>query len=119
MAAGLEQGSDTSPGYFRTTHWSLVLSARQQGSREAEAALDRLCRCYRRPIHAFIQREGYAVHDAEDLTQGFFAHLLQDEFLSAVDRSKGKFRSYLLIRLKHFLSKERRRSKAQKRGGNV
>jgi RNA polymerase sigma-70 factor (ECF subfamily) len=114
-----EYGSSTSPGCFRTTHWSLVIAAKEQGSKEADAALDRLCRFYRRPIHTFVRCEGYQAHDAEDLTQGFFAHLLTDNFLSAVDRSKGKFRSYLLIRLKHFLSNQRRRSKAQKRGGNV
>jgi RNA polymerase sigma-70 factor (ECF subfamily) len=119
MSAGVEHGSNISAGYFRTTHWSIVLAARQQGSEEADAALDRLCRFYRAPILAFIQREGHGAHDAEDLTQGFFTHLLQDDFLSAVDRSKGKFRSYLLVRLKHFLSKERRRLNAQKRGGNV
>jgi RNA polymerase sigma-70 factor (ECF subfamily) len=115
----LEHESDTSPWYFRTTHWSLILAAKQQGSKEADAALDRLCRFYRRPIFAFIQREGMRAHDAEDLTQGFFTHLLTDNFLSAVDRSKGKFRTYLLTMLKHFLSNQRRRSKAQKRGGNV
>jgi RNA polymerase sigma-70 factor (ECF subfamily) len=119
MPLGLEHPSDTSPSSFTTTHWSLVLAARQQGSKEADTALDRLCRFYRRPIYCFILREGYQVHDAEDLTQGFFARLLTDDFLSAVDRSKGKFRSYLLIRLKHFLSNERRRSKAQKRGGKA
>jgi RNA polymerase sigma-70 factor (ECF subfamily) len=78
--------------------------------------IDGLCRFYRRPIFAFFQR--VQAYGAEDLTQGFFAHLLNDAFLSA-DRSKGKFRLYLLIRLKHFLANRRRRSKAQKRGGNV
>jgi RNA polymerase sigma-70 factor (ECF subfamily) len=116
---GQEYGSDTSPGYFRTTHWSIVLAAKQQGSKEADAALEQLCRFYRRPIFAFVQRKGKQAHDAEDLTQGFFAHLLKDDFLSAVDRSKGKFRTYLLTRLKNFLKNESRWLKAQKRGGDV
>ena len=119
MPTSLEYTSDTSHWAFTTTHWSVVLTAREQGSKEADAALERLCRCYRRPIYAFILREGYKLHDAEDLTQGFFAQLLKDEFLSAVDRSKGKFRTYLLTRLKNFLKNEWRRPKAQKRGGNA
>jgi RNA polymerase sigma-70 factor (ECF subfamily) len=115
MPKGPEDGNGASPWSFTTTHWTLVLAARQQGSKEADA----VCRLYRRPIYAFILREGYQGHDAEDLTQGFFAHLLTHDFLSAVDRSKGRFRSYLLKRLKHFLSNERRWLKAQKRGGKA
>jgi RNA polymerase sigma-70 factor (ECF subfamily) len=119
MPVSLQYSSDTSHWAFTTTHWSVVLAAKEQGSKEADAAMDRLCRYYRRPIYAFILREGYKVHDAEDLTQGFFARLLKDEFLSAVDRSKGKFRNYLLKRLKNFLKNQSRRPKAQKRGGNA
>jgi RNA polymerase sigma factor (sigma-70 family) len=106
-----------SHGHFSTTHWSVVLSAKQQTSAEADAALERLCRTYWWPLYAFVRRRGYETHDAQDLTQEFFARLLSKDFLRAVDRSKGKFRSFLLGALEHFLAKEWRRANAQKRGG--
>lgn len=104
---------------FSTTHWSVVLAARQKTSEEATAAMERLCRAYWRPLYAFVRRRGYEVHDAQDLTQEFFARLLQKDFLESVDRAKGKFRSFLLAALQHFLAKEWRRAHAQKRGGKV
>lgn len=116
-ACGPEHDSDTSPRWFGTTHWSVVLAARQPGSVEADAALERLCRTYWWPLYAFVRRRGYDAHDAQDLTQGFFARLLEKEFLRAVDRSKGKFRSFLLAALEHFLAKEWRYAHTQKRGG--
>ena len=103
--------------YFATTHWSVVLSARQDESRDADAALEQLCHTYRVPLYAFVRRRGYPVHDAEDLTQEFFTRLLAKDFLRAVDRSKGKFRSFLLAALEHFLANEWRRANTQKRGG--
>ena len=112
-----EPGSDTSPRMFVTTHWSVVQAAKQEPSAEADAALEKLCHGYWRPLYAFVRLRGYGAHDAEDLTQEFFARLLAKDFLRAVDRSKGKFRSFLLAALEHFLAKEWRRANAQKRGG--
>lgn len=107
---------DNSPA-FVTTHWSVVLSAKQEESATADAALERLCRNYWWPLYAFVRRRGYEAHDAQDLTQEFFARLLAKDFLRAVDRSKGKFRSFLLAAMENFLAKEWRRANAQKRGG--
>jgi DNA-directed RNA polymerase specialized sigma24 family protein len=114
---GLQREGDASPRSFVTTHWSVVLAAREGASTEADAALERLCRTYRWPLYAFVRRRGYEAHDAQDLTQEFFARLLAKDFLRTVDRSKGKFRSFLLAALEHFLAKEWRRSQTQKRGG--
>ena len=116
-ACGPESGGDTSPRCFLTTHWSVILAAKQETSAEADAALERLCQTYWLPLYFFVRRRGNAAHDAQDLTQEFFARLLAKEFLHAVDRSKGKFRSFLLAALEHFLAKEWRKAKAQKRGG--
>src|ERR1051325_2044678 len=116
-AGSRERGSDTSPHFFLTTHWSVVLSAKQESSPEADAALERLCRAYWWPLYAFVRRRGHEHHDAEDLTQEFLARLLAGDFLRGVDRSKGKFRTFLLAAMEHFLAKEWRRARAQKRGG--
>jgi len=107
---------DASP-VFATTHWSVVLTAGQGTSANAETALETLCRTYWWPLYAFVRRRGYEAHDAQDLTQAFFARLLEKDSLRAVDRSKGKFRSFLLAALEHFLAKDWRRAHAQKRGG--
>jgi RNA polymerase sigma-70 factor (ECF subfamily) len=103
--------------WFVTTHWSVVLSVKDDSTTLADAALERLCRTYWWPLYAFVRRRGYEHHDAQDLTQEFFARLLARDFLRAVDRSKGKFRSFLLAAVEHFLAKEWRRSQTQKRGG--
>ena len=100
---------------FATTHWTLVLEA-QGESPAAQEALEKLCRIYWRPIFSFLRRQGAAQEEAEDLTQGFFALLLERRDLSAVRREKGRLRSYLLTALKHFLVDERRRAIAIKRG---
>lgn len=113
-----EQSDAASARCFVTTHWSVVLAAKQSESTEADAALERLCRAYWWPLYAFVRRRGYEAHDAQDLTQEFFARLLAKDFLQGVDRSKGKFRSFLLAALEHFLAKEWRHAHAQKRGGN-
>jgi len=110
-AAAGQQGA----GAFATTHWSLVLEA-QDESPAAQEALEKLCRIYWRPIHNFLRRQGVGQEEAEDLTQGFFALLLERRDLSAVRREKGRLRSYLLTALKHFLADERRRAMAIKRG---
>ena len=102
---------------FTTTHWSVVLTAGQQDASESAAALETLCRSYWYPLYAYVRRRGYEPADAQDLTQEFFARLLSKDYLRAVDRTKGKFRSFLLAALEHFLANEWRRAQAQKRGG--
>src|SRR5436190_19433198 len=104
-----------SPVAFTTTHWSVVLEA-QGESPAAQEALEKLCRMYWRPIYSFVRRQGVAPEEAEDLTQGFFAQLLERGSLGAVRKEKGRFRSYLLGALKYFLADERRRMMAIKRG---
>lgn len=104
---------------FTSTHWSVVLAAGQDTSAQKSEALERLCRTYWYPLYAFVRRRGYPPHEAQDLTQGFFARLLDKQYLKGVDRTKGKFRSFLLASLEHFLANEWRRSQAQKRGGGV
>jgi RNA polymerase sigma-70 factor (ECF subfamily) len=100
---------------FVTTHWSVVLAA-QGSSPAAEEALDKLCRTYWRPIYSFARREGRTIEDAQDVTQSFFARLLERRDFDAVRREKGRLRSYLLVSLKHFLAKERQRATTIKRG---
>ena len=102
-------------GAFATTHWSLVLIA-QGDSPAAQEALEELCRTYWPPIYAFVRRQGFRPEEAEDITQGFFALLLERKDLSTVRNEKGRLRSYLLASLKHFLTDERRRAMAIKRG---
>lgn len=102
---------------FTTTHWSVVLAAQQASAPERNIALERLCLTYWRPLYAYVRRRGYAIHDAQDLTQEFFARFLAKDFIGAVDRSKGRFRSFLLAAMEHFLASEWRRENAQKRGG--
>lgn len=103
---------------FAATRWSVVLSARTPGCPQSRQALETLCRHYWSPLYAYIRRQGYTSHDAQDLTQEFFARLFQKNSLAAVEREKGKFRSFLLASLKHFLANEWDRLRAQKRGGN-
>ena len=100
---------------FATTHWSVVLEA-QGESPAAQEALEKLCRIYWRPIFSFLQRQGIRQEEAEDLTQGFFAQLLEHKRFGAVSREKGRLRSYLLGALKYFLADEQRRAMAIKRG---
>lgn len=102
---------------FATTHWTVVLAAGSNDSPAAHDALEKLCRTYWPPIYAFIRRQGHNPHDAQDLTQGFFARLLEKNCIAEADRSKGRFRSFLLGTLKHFLANEWDRANAQKRGG--
>jgi RNA polymerase sigma factor (sigma-70 family) len=101
---------------FGPTHWTVVLTARGDTT-SAHVALEKLCQIYWPPVYAFIRRQGNSPHDAQDLTQDFFARLLEKNYLAAVDRSKGKFRSFLLASVKHFLANERDKVNAQKRGG--
>lgn len=101
---------------FATTHWSVVLAACRDGSSQAQDALEKLCCIYWYPLYTFVRRSGLAPPDAQDLTQGFFLQLLKKNYLGAVDPQKGKFRSFLLASLKHYLANERDRAQAQKRG---
>ena len=100
---------------FTTTHWSVVLEA-QGESPAAQEALEKLCRTYWRPIFAFLRRQGIPPEEAEDITQGFFAQLLERKSFDAVRKEKGRLRSYLLGALKYFVTDEQRRAMAIKRG---
>jgi|ERR1022692_180772 RNA polymerase sigma-70 factor (ECF subfamily) len=104
---------------FSTTHWSVVLGAGQDNLAAASVALERLCRIYWYPIYAFIRRRGSNQHDAEDLTQGFFAQLLEKETLKKADRQKGKFRTFMLAALTNFLNNEWDKQQTLKRGGKI
>jgi RNA polymerase sigma-70 factor (ECF subfamily) len=92
---------------FATTHWSVVLAAANEETPQAAAALEHLCRAYWYPLYAYVRREAYSPADAQDLTQGFFAQLLARKSLARVGPEKGKFRSFLLASMRHFLSDQR------------
>ena len=104
------------PAAFTTTHWSVVLEA-QGESAGAHEALENLCRTYWRPIYAFVRREGIGPEQAKDLTQGFFALILERKDFQSVRQEKGRLRSFLLASLKHFMANERRDAATIKRGG--
>ncbi|HUE13004.1 MAG TPA: sigma factor [Planctomycetaceae bacterium] len=105
------------PGQLATTRWSLVLAAGQRSSPQSAAALRALCETYWYPLYAYVRRRGNDPHDALDLTQAFFARLLEKDDLAAARPERGRFRSFLLASLKHFLANEWDRDRAQKRGG--
>jgi len=105
------------PGLFTTTHWSVVLTAGEEQSPQAAQALATLCRTYWYPLYAYIRRRGYSPEDAQDLTQEYFARLLKRNYPAQADRAKGKFRSFLLLTLNHFLSDDHERATTRKRGG--
>jgi len=107
--------AQTEAAAFATTYWSLVLTA-QGRSPAADEALEKLCRTYWWPLYGFVRRNGYQPEEAQDLTQGFFALLLERRDLDVVRREKGRLRSYLLVSLKNFLAKAKRRELAMKRG---
>jgi DNA-directed RNA polymerase specialized sigma24 family protein len=102
---------------FATTHWSVVLNARGGNVPGASEALEALCRTYYNPVYGFVRREGYRPQEAQDLVQEFFGRFVEKDYLDSVDRQKGKFRSFVLACLKHFLSSARIRAGAIKRGG--
>jgi RNA polymerase sigma factor (sigma-70 family) len=102
---------------FASTCWSLVVAAGQRDLPESEAALASLCRLYWYPLYAYARRHLPTAADAQDLTQAFFARLLERDYLRQADRQRGRFRSFLLTAFKHFLAKEQERANAQKRGG--
>ena len=109
--------SRTEAGVFATTQWTVVLAAGDRESPQAAEALENLCRTYWYPLYAFIRRKGHAAAEAEDLTQEFFARLLSRDFPAGIKPVGGKFRSYLLTALQHFLTNEWQRARAAKRGG--
>lgn len=117
--------ADTSPALwtdgatFHTTHWSLVLAARDGSDAEGRTASDRLCRDYWRPVYAYIRRVGFSPVDAQDLTQGFFAHFLEHNFLQRLQHCDGRFRSFLLLFVRRFPADERDKAGATKGGGDL
>ena len=102
---------------FATTHWSVVIAAGGQDLPQRSEALEKLCRSYWYPLYAYIRGRGFGAEDAQDLTQEFFARLLKKNYPAQADRDKGKFRSFLLLTLNHFLADEYDRASARKRGG--
>jgi RNA polymerase sigma factor (sigma-70 family) len=106
-------------GTFPSTHWSVVLAAGDSASPAADRALEHLCRGYWQPVYAFCRRTGVNAEDARDFTQAFFADLLRGNSFKRADPARGRFRSYLLGALKHFLADERDRAQARKRGGDI
>ena len=118
----LEDPSDQRSGagrrYFATTHWSIVVAAGDAHREEASDALSELCETYWHPLYAYVRRRGYSAPDAQDLTQGFFARLLEKQAIQVADPERGKFRSFLLASIDHFLANERDRARAKKRGGD-
>ena len=119
MTGGDDNWPAGESGQFTTTHWTVVLQAGEGGSAEAQDALSRLCQSYWPPLYGYVRREGYPPEDARDLTQEFFYRFLQRDSLTGVNPAVGKFRSYLLACLKHFLANERERAHAQRRGGGL
>ncbi len=122
MSGSDENGARLMPatsGEFTTTHWSVVLAAGDEASPQALEALESLCRTYWYPLYAFVRRRGHSPHDTEDLLQGFFARFLEKHYLGDVDQAKGRFRSFLLAALKHYLANEWDKAKAVRRGGRV
>ena len=106
-------------GGFTTTRWTLVMAAVSQSASGASQALEELCTRYWPPLYSFARRRGYTIEESQDLTQSFFARLLEKGSLSAADRQRGRFRSFLLASFKHFLANEWDREHAQKRGGGA
>lgn len=120
MSAG-EQGDreEALPTHFQTTHWTAVLQAQDNSDPQARAALEGLCVTYWRPLYSYVRRVGSSREEAEDLTQEFFRAFLERNALASVDPGAGRFRSFLLACLKHFLANERKRAHAQRRGGGI
>jgi len=101
------------------TRWSVVVAAGRADTQRAGAALEQLCRVYWYPLYAYVRRRGHSAEDAQDLTQEFFARLLERNWVARADRQRGRFRSFLLTAMRHFLSDEWDKARAQKRGGGV
>src|SRR5213594_3083624 len=104
-------------GLFVSTHWSVVLAAAVSETAIARDALEQLCRAYWYPLYVYTRRRGYDVEEAKDLTQAFFARLIEKRYLGEVEEGRGRFRYFLLAALKHFLADEWDKATADKRGG--
>ncbi len=111
------QPSSVPRDYFATTHWTVVLAAGHGDTSHAHDALARLCRSYWYPLYAYARRRGHSPHDAQDLTQEFFARLLRGNWIAQADRQRGRFRTFLLSAMQHFLANEWNKAHAKKRGG--
>lgn len=111
------QHSAAAGDIFATTHWTVVLAAGEQHTEQSDRALATLCQMYWHPLYTYVRRRGHSPHDAEDLTQEFFARLLARKDVATVSPERGKFRAYLLAAINHFLSDEWDKARAQKRGG--
>jgi len=118
-ATPLTPGETPARSAFVTTQWSEVLAAGRSDTTQAQAALEQLCRNYWAPLYAYVRRSGHSREEAEDLTQEFFARLLARKTFARADPQRGRFRSFLLVSLKHFLAHEWEKARAQKRGGGV
>ena len=119
VGAGSMENNEGSLGQsaFRTTHWSVISAAGAEDSVGARKALEQLCTLYWFPIYAFIRRWGHSTHAAQDLTQDFFFRLLDKRHIERADRNRGRFRTFLLTSVKHFLADQHDRAHAEKRGG--
>jgi RNA polymerase sigma-70 factor (ECF subfamily) len=117
LSGRLDREPDQQAGAFSTTHWSVVLEAGGGNSAESAAALERLCQTYWYPLYVFVRRKGHSPDDAQDLTQEFFARLLEHKYIALADQSRGKFRTFLIRSLEHFLINEWAKGQAAKRGG--
>ena len=115
---GSREGLPQSP-VFVTTHWSVVLTAGGSDTTGARDALARLCQAYWYPLYAYVRRRNFSPPDAEDLTQEFFARFLEHHWVANADREKGRFRTFLLSAMNHFLANEWDKARAQKRGGGA
>jgi len=104
---------------FVTTHWSVVLTAGSSDTTGSRRALEKLCQTYWYPLYAYVRRRGFSPPDAEDLTQEFFARFLAHDWVANADREKGRFRTFLLSAMNHFLANEWDKARAQKRGGGA
>jgi RNA polymerase sigma-70 factor (ECF subfamily) len=109
--------AEPAPQWFATTHWSVVIAAGRGDSPQAASALEKLCRAYWLPIYSYVRQRGHSPHDALDLAQGFFALLLERNDFAAANPHRGRFRSFLLAALNHFLANQHDRAMAAKRGG--
>ena len=119
MGADESTGQAQKAGLFPATHWTDIAAARREGSAAAAEALNRLCATYWYPIYAYTRRKGHTEEDAKDIVQAFFFHILERNLLGSADRTKGKFRSFILGSLNYFLANRRDFEQAKKRGGGA
>jgi len=113
------EGAGTGAASFATTHWSVVLAAGHPSSPNGRQALEQLYRTYWFPLYAHVRRRGYTIEETQDLTQEFFAHLLAKHWLTTANSRRGRFRSFLLAAMNHFLANDWNRAHAGKRGGSL